>query len=231
MTKNSRKMDKQARDKKSGLFASMRNHFLAGLAVVIPIAVTIFLIGLVVRKVDSWVKPLIPPQYNPDTYLNFPVPGIGLLISIIMIWFLGVVATNFFGSRLLRLGESLLERVPVVRPIYGTIKQIVTAITSQKDRAFQEVCLVEYPRKGLYAIGFITKELGGAPAHVLGGGYVSVFVPTTPNPTSGFLLFVKRSDLSVLDMTVEEGIKMVISSGMVASERELLALTDNDESA
>ncbi len=212
-------------EKKTGLFSSIRNHFLAGVAVAIPIAVTVFLIGGVVVKVDGFVKPLIPPEFNPDTYLKFPVPGIGLLISFVTLWFLGVIATNFFGARLLRLGENLLGRVPIVRPVYGTLKQIVAAVTSQKDRAFQEVCLIEYPRKGLFAIGFITKELGGAPARVLQNGYVSVFVPTTPNPTSGFLLFAKRTDLEVLDMTVEEGIKMVISSGVVASENELMEMT------
>ncbi len=213
-------------DKKPGLFASMRNHFLAGLAVAIPVAVTVLLISWLVGKVDGWVKPLIPEQFNPDTYLPFSVPGIGLVISIVIIWMLGVIATNFFGSKLLGLGERILHRVPFVSTIYGTMKQIVTAVTNQKDRAFQEVCLIEYPRKGLYAIGFITKELRGAPSKVLKNGYVCVFVPTTPNPTSGFLLFAKRDDLDILDMTPEEGIKMIISSGMVASSEELEELTE-----
>ena len=205
---------------------SIRNHFLAGLAVAIPLAVTVLLISWLVRKVDGLIKPLIPEKYNPDTYLSFHVPGIGLLISIIFIWFLGVMAKNFFGAKLLGLGEWFLHKVPFVNTIYGTVKQIVTAVTSQKDRAFQEVCLIEYPRKGLYAIGFITKDLGGAPAKVLEKGFVCVFVPTTPNPTSGFLLFVKRDELDILDMTPEEGIKMIISSGMVSSSKELEELTE-----
>jgi len=119
--------------------------------------------------------------------------------------------------------ERLLARVPVVAPVYNALKQIVTTVAQQKDRAFRDVCLLEYPRKGLYAIGFVTADLSGAPAQKLPKGYVCVFVPTTPNPTSGFLLFVKESDIQILDMTPEEGAKMIISGGMVSSNEELEA--------
>ena len=116
-----------------------------------------------------------------------------------------------------------MARVPVVSPVYNALKQIVTTVAQQKDRAFRDVCLLEYPRKGLYAIGFVTADLTGAPADKLPDGYVCVFVPTTPNPTSGFLLFVKETDIEILDMTPEEGAKMIISGGMVSSNEELYA--------
>ena len=207
--------------KKPGMIASIRNHFFTGVVVALPIGLTIWMISTFVRKVDGLVKPVLPPELNPDTYLPFPIPGIGLLVSLVALWFLGVLATNFFGSRLLRFGENLVARVPVVRNIYNFIKQIVGVVANQKDKAFKEVCLIEYPRPGLWAIGYITSDLRGAPLAHLGDGHVCVFVPTTPNPTSGFLLFAKRDDLKILDMTPEEGAKMIISSGMVASNEEM----------
>lgn len=206
---------------KPSLFLSIRNSFFTGVIVALPIGLTIWLITLFVRFVDKNVKPLIPPQLNPDTYLPFPIPGFGILVSIVALWMLGTLATNFLGSRLLRLGESILARVPLVSNIYRALKQIVVTVARQKDRAFKEVCLLEYPRKGLYAVGFVTSNLNGAPRKKLKDGYVCVFVPTTPNPTSGFLLFVKRTDLILLDMTPEEGAKMIISGGMVSSNKDL----------
>ena len=207
---------------RSSFVASIRNSFFTGVIVALPIAVTLWLIVKFVDFADRNVKPLIPVELNPDTYLPFSVPGIGIFVSIVALWMLGALATNFLGSRLLRFGEGLLARVPLVRNIYGTMKQIVVTMAQQKDQAFKEVCLLEYPRKGLYAIGFITADLKGAPSEHLTDNYVCVFVPTTPNPTSGFLLFVKRKDLTVLDMTPEEGAKMIISGGMVTSNEDLV---------
>lgn len=209
---------------KHGFFHSLRNSFFTGVIVALPIAVTVWVIVGFVDFADTAVKPLIPAQLNPDTYLPFPIPGIGIVVSIVALWVLGVLTANLVGSRLLKLGEDILARVPLVRTIYGTLKQIVSAIAHQKDQAFKEVCLLEYPRKGLYAIGFITSDLKGAPSKHLTDDYVCVFVPTTPNPTSGFLLFVKRADIIILDMTPEEGAKMIISGGMVTSNEDLVDL-------
>jgi uncharacterized membrane protein len=139
------------------------------------------------------------------------------------LFLLGVIASNFIGKSVIKAGERLLARVPVVSPVYNALKQIVTTVAQQKDRAFRDVCLFEYPRKGLYAIGFVTADLSGAPAQKLPKGYVCVFVPTTPNPTSGFLLFVKEAEIEILDMTPEEGAKMIISGGMVTSNEMLYA--------
>ncbi len=206
---------------KHSFIVSIRNSFFAGVIVALPIAVTVWLIFKLVDFTDKMVKPLLPHQLNPDTYFSFSVPGIGIIVTVVAIWMLGVVATNFFGSRLLKFGEDVLSRVPFVSTIYGTMKQIVVTMASQKDQAFKEVCLLEYPRKDLWAIGFITTDLKGAPQKHLKDGYICVFVATTPNPTSGVLVFVKRTDVKILDMTPEEGAKMIISGGMVTSNEDL----------
>ena len=203
---------------KHKLLLSIRNNFFTGIIVALPILATIWVITFVVNFIDVRVKPIIPKDNLPEWLLN--IPGLGVVITIAALWILGTIASNFFGSRLLRFGEKLLTRVPLVSTIYRTVKQIVGAVTQQKDKAFREVCMIEYPRKGLYAIGFVTSDLKGAPAEHLKDGYVCVFVPTTPNPTSGFLLFVKRADMIILDMTPEEGAKMIISGGMVTSNED-----------
>ena len=180
-------------------------------------------VSWIVQKIDNNVLKFIPGPWNPKTYLGFDIPGLGLIISFVLLVFLGIIASNFIGNSVIKAGERLLARVPVVSPVYNALKQIVTTVAQQKDRAFRDVCLLEYPRKGLYAIGFVTADLTGAPADKLPDGYVCVFVPTTPNPTSGFLLFVKETDIEILDMTPEEGAKMIISGGMVSSNEELYA--------
>lgn len=206
---------------KRDLFRSIRNHFFTGVIIAIPIMATIWLITFV----DGRLLSLIPPELNPNNRINdilgFSIPGVGIVLGVISLWLLGLLASNFIGNALLGLGERLLSRVPLVSNIYNALKQIVTTMAAQGDRAFQDVCLIEYPRKGLWAMGFVTSDLRGAPAKVLPEGYVCVFVPTTPNPTSGFLLFVKSKDVKILDMTPEEGAKMIISGGMVASDEDL----------
>ncbi len=210
---------------KPGLLVSIRNRFFTGVIIAAPIGLTVWLITWFVGVVDGRVLSLIPPELNPNTQLSeilgFGIPGVGIIIAVVALWLLGVLASNFVGNAVLGLGERLLNRVPLVSNIYNALKQIVTTMAAQKDRAFKDVCLIEYPRKGLWAVGFITADLRGAPAEILPDGYVCVFVPTTPNPTSGFLLFVKKEDVKILDMTPEEGAKMIISGGMVASEEDL----------
>lgn len=195
----------------------LRNRFFTGVIIALPIIATVAGVTWIVQKIDNNVLKFLPGQINPRTYLGFDIPGLGLIISFIFLVLLGVIASNFIGNSVIKAGERLLARVPVVSPVYNALKQIVTTVAQQKDRAFRDVCLLEYPRKGLYAIGFVTADLSGAPAKKLPKGYVCVFVPTTPNPTSGFLLFVKETDIEILDMTPEEGAKMIISGGMVSS--------------
>jgi len=199
----------------------LRNRFFTGVIIALPIIATVMGVSWIVQTVDENVLKFLPARWNPKTYFN--IPGFGLAISIALLFLLGVIASNFIGNSVIKAGERLLARVPVVSPVYNALKQIVTTVAQQKDRAFRDVCLLEYPRKGLYAIGFVTADLSGAPADKLPKGYVCVFVPTTPNPTSGFLLFVKETDIEILDMTPEEGAKMIISGGMVTSNEMLYA--------
>ena len=212
-------------DNRPGLFRWFRNRFFTGVIIALPIGLTIWLITAFVRFVDDKVLNLVPEEWNPNlllkTLTGVSIPGTGIVIAIIALVFLGVLASNFIGGSVIKTGERLLARVPLVSNVYNALKQIVNTMAQQKDRAFKEVCLLEYPRKGLWAVGFITSDLSGAPARHLKDGYVCVFVPTTPNPTSGFLLFVKREDLKILDMTPEEGAKMIISGGMVSSNEDL----------
>lgn len=214
--------DNSSSKPKSAWVRWARNRFFTGLVLALPIIATVLGLSWVVQKIDNNVLRLLPAQINPSTYLGFDIPGFGIIIAVILLFLLGILASNFIGNSIIKAGESLLARVPIVSPLYSSIKQIVTTIAEQKDRAFRDVCLIQYPRKGLYAIGFVTADLAGAPAEKLPEGFVCVFVPTTPNPTSGFLLFVKQDDIEILDMTPEEGAKMIISGGMVTSNEELI---------
>lgn len=193
----------------------IRNRFFTGVIIAIPIVATFLAVSWVVSKIDQEVFRLIPDKLNPETYLGFTIPGLGIIISIFLLFILGIVASNFIGKSLIRMVERLLDRVPVVSPIYNALKQIVQTVAAQKDRAFRDVCLIEYPKKDSWAIAFVTADLSGEPKTALGEDMVCVFVPTTPNPTSGFLLFVNKKDIQILDMTPEEGAKMIISGGMV----------------
>ncbi len=199
----------------------IRNRFFTGVIIALPVIATVMGVSWIVQKIDNNVLKFLPGPWNPKTYLGFDIPGLGIIISIVLLFLLGVIASNFIGNSVIKAGERLLARVPVVSPVYNALKQIVTTVAQQKDRAFRDVCLLEYPRPGLWAIGFVTADLAGAPAKVLPEGYVCVFVPTTPNPTSGFLLFAKEDEIEILDMTPEEGAKMIISGGMVSSNEAL----------
>jgi uncharacterized membrane protein len=199
----------------TGLFGRLRNYFVAGILVTAPFGITAWLAWNVVQAIDQQVKPLIPTVYNPETYLPFSLPGIGVLVTIVFLILVGALTAGFVGRMVVGLGERLLARMPVVRNVYGALKQIFQTVMSQKSTAFRQVVLFEYPRRGSWAIGFITGKTEGEVQNVTEDEVVNVFLPTTPNPTSGYLLFVPRRELVTLDMTVEEGIKMVVSGGIV----------------
>ncbi len=201
---------------KRGLFARLRTYFLTGVVVSAPVGITIWLIWLFVAYVDKTVVPLIPESYNPSDVLGVSVPGIGVIIVILVVTIIGFLVTNFLGRFMVRMGERVVSRVPVVRTIYGVLKQVFDAVLAQSEGAFREVVLIEYPRKEIWVIGFITSNTKGEVKRVTPQEMVNVFLPTTPNPTSGFLLFVPRRDCIKLDMTVEEGLKLVISGGIVS---------------
>lgn len=210
---------------KTGFFRSLRNRFFTGVIIALPIAVTIWLMTWFIQVVDEQILSWLPDAWNPNIWIKvktgLSIPGFGLILAVVALWMLGVLASNFIGTSIIRFGERILARVPLVSNIYKALKQIVTTVADQKDRAFRDVCLIEYPRPGLWAVGFVTSDLKGPPLEHLDTRYVCVFVPTTPNPTSGFLLFSKREDIKILDMTPEEGVKLIISGGMVTSNNEL----------
>lgn len=198
-----------------GLIARLRAYFFAGILITAPISITIYLAWAMITWIDGKVIPLIPSRYNPDTYLPFSVPGIGLVILLAGLTLIGAITAGMVGRMLVRLSERLVNRTPVVRSIYNALKQIFETVLSQKSQAFREVVLIEYPRRGVWALGFITGTTEGEVQELTEDEVVNVFLPTTPNPTSGFLLFVPKSDIAPLSMTVEEGIKMVVSGGIV----------------
>ncbi len=196
----------------------LRNYFLTGLVVAAPISITVYITWSFVSVVDDWFKPYLPAAYNPETYLPFAVPGVGLIFAIIMLMVLGALTANLFGRTIVEFGERLMDNMPLVRNLYKALKQIFETAVSQSNSSFKDVGLIEYPRNGLYALVFISTHTQGEVLTRAGheeDGMLSVFLPTTPNPTSGFLLFVPRGDVEILDMSVEEAAKMVISAGLV----------------
>lgn len=199
----------------------LRNYFLTGFIVCAPLAVTAYLTWSFIGWADSWVKPYIPEIYNPDTYLPFSIPGFGLVVALVLITLIGFMTANIIGRTIVNYGEYMLGRMPLVRNVYGVLKQILETVLSERTNTFKQVGLIEYPRKGLWAIVFIATESEGEIDEELQGKVgktTAVFLPTTPNPTSGFLLFVPKSDVKILSMSVEEGAKLVISAGLVTPE-------------
>ena len=214
------------RQRKRSFFAVMRNRLVTGIIVALPIVATVTVLTWFVGKVDAAILRILPGFAEPITYLGVNIPGFGLIVAAFLLILLGALARNIFGRSMIRAFEGALLRLPVVSSIYNFVKQIVAVFSRNSETAFKEVCLLEYPRRGLWAVGFITADLEGAPADHLEGGYACVFVPTTPNPTSGFLLFARREELKILDMSAEEGAKLIISGGMVTSNEELDDLTE-----
>ncbi len=201
--------------KEAGLGGRLRNYFLAGILVTAPLGITFYLAWIFIDFVDRQVTPLIPVKYNPETYLPYGLPGLGLFIVIIVLILIGALAAGFLGRTFMRTSERMLARMPVIRSIYGAVKQILETVLAQQSNAFREAVLVEYPRRGIWAIAFITGRTEGEVQNLTEEEVINIFLPTTPNPTSGFLLFVPKKELVPLSMTVEEAIKMVISGGIV----------------
>ncbi|MBT5294910.1 MAG: DUF502 domain-containing protein [Octadecabacter sp.] len=212
------------------ILTALRNNFIAGLVVIAPIGLTLWLIWTVVGWVDSFVWPFVPDAYQPEELVNrlmgrvpmdanwieVNVRGIGVVIFLIFTMLVGWMGKGLIGRSFLRWGESLVARVPVMRSIYNAVKQIAETVFAQSDTSFDKACLIEYPRKGIWAIGFIsTSTKGEVLTKANTGPMISVFVPTTPNPTSGFLLLFPTKDVIELDMTVEDAAKFVISAGLV----------------
>ncbi|TCR85354.1 DUF502 domain-containing protein [Rhizobium sp. BK376] len=201
--------------------ARLRNNFLAGLIICAPIAITTWLTWSVVHWADSWVRPYIPVRYDPERYLDFAVPGTGLIIAIIFITIIGFLAKNIIGQSIVNFGESLVQRVPLVRLVYKSVKQIFETVLKERSNSFKKVGLIEYPSPGLWSLVFVATDAKGEIAskfNAMGHDMVSVFLPPTPVPTAGFLIFVPREKIVVLDMSAEDGAKLLISGGLVTPE-------------
>lgn len=198
-----------------GFGTRLRNYFLAGILITAPVGLTVYIAWLFISWVDDTVLPLVPPQYNPDNYLPFSIPGIGLIIVLVVMTVIGAVTAGIFGRLTRQLMESVLNRLPIIRSLYGAIKQITETVLANKSAAFRECVLVEFPRKDAWTIGFVTGATPGEVADSLAGDPVTIYVPTTPNPTSGYLIFVPRAECIFLEMSVEDGIKLIVSGGIV----------------
>src|SRR6185312_14343993 len=215
----------------AGVVGRIRNYFLTGLVVAGPLAITIWLIWSFVSWVDSFITPLIPPAYRPETYLPWPIPGTGLVIAIVGLTLLGFLTANLVGRTLVEFGENLLNRMPVVRPIYKTMKQIFETLFSKSGSSFRKVALVEFPA-GMWSVVFLSQSPGAEVAALLPGGgeYVSAFMPCTPNPTTGFFFYVPRKDIIEIDISVESAMTLLMSAGMAQpngdAQKKLAALTE-----
>jgi uncharacterized membrane protein len=215
--------------RKTSLWGGLRNNFLAGLVVIAPIALTFWLIWSVIGWIDGFVWPFIPSAYHPDELLNrwlnrgpddlivVNVRGIGVVLFFIFTIFIGWIAKGLIGRSFLHWGERLVGRMPVVRSIYNGAKQLAETVFSQSESSFEKACLIEYPRPGLWAIAFVSTTAKGEISRQIPRDkeIITVFLPTTPNPTSGYLLFLPRDEVIILDMTVEDAAKLVISAGLV----------------
>lgn len=198
---------------KRGVLARFRGWFFTGLLVTAPVLLTVYITWAAIKLIDGQVNKLIPEF---STWNVGDIPGAGLVVGAALITLIGALAAGFLGRWIIKFGEALLNRMPVVRSIYGATKQILETVISTQSDAFREVVLVEYPRRGLWVIGFVTGTTKGEVARLVPGSNVNVFIPTTPNPTSGFLLFCPIKDIVYLDMGVEEAVKLVVSGGIVS---------------
>jgi uncharacterized membrane protein len=213
------------------LFSGLRNSFLTGIVVIAPVGLTVWLIWTVIGWVDGFVLPFVPNSYQPETIIKqifgeesqMNIRGLGVIFFLVFTTFVGWMAKGFIGRFFIRNAETLVHRMPVVRSIYSGVKQIAETVFAQSDRSFEKACLVQYPRKGIWAVGFISTVAKGEVKSKASpeGQLLSVFVPTTPNPTSGFLLFFPEEDVIQLDMNIEDAAKLVISAGLVYPETKL----------
>jgi len=219
MTRSRKSSRKQRREvRRASFLATLRANFLTGIIVVAPVFLTFYLIWWFVGVIDGWVLPLVPQKYQPQPYLGINVKGYGVIVFLIFTVFVGALAKGFIGRTILHRAERMVDRMPVVRSIYNGLKQIAETVLSQSSSSFEKACLVQYPRPGIWAVAFVSTETRGEVLERLPGDekYLSIFLPTTPNPTSGFLLFLPERDVILLDMDVEAAAKLVISAGLVS---------------
>ncbi len=202
------------------LMTRFRTYFLTGFVILAPLIITLYLAWSFVNWADSWVKPYLPQSWNPDTYLPFALPGCGLIVAVLVITIIGFLTANIIGRTIVAMSERALERMPLVRGVYKALKQIFQTFASNKEGMFKKVGLLEYPRKDLWSLVFIGGDIKSEVSALLDDKYetVPVFLPCTPNPTTGYLVYVPKSEIIPLSMSVEDAAKLLISVGMVAPE-------------
>ncbi|MEM5345955.1 DUF502 domain-containing protein [Paraburkholderia azotifigens] len=194
---------------------TLKSVFLTGLLVLVPLAITLWVLGLIIGTMDQTLL-LLPRSWQPERVLGFRLPGLGAVLTLAFIFVVGLLTQNFVGQKLVGWWELIVARIPVVGPIYTSVKQVSDTLLSSSGNAFRKALLIEYPRKGSYTIGFLTGIPGGDVVNHLKEDHVSVYVPTTPNPTSGFFLMVPKAEVIELDMTVDAALKYIVSMGVVA---------------
>ncbi|RQO34856.1 hypothetical protein DBR37_10810 [Herminiimonas sp. KBW02] len=197
----------------------MRKYFVTGLLILVPLAITLWVLNLIVGTMDQSLL-LLPARWRPEALFGFAIPGLGTILTLLVIFLTGLATRNFIGNRVVALWESILHRIPVFNTIYSSVKQVSDTLFSSSGNAFRKALLIEYPRKGAWTIAFLTGAPGGDVRNHLVGDYVSVYVPTTPNPTSGFFLMIPREDTVELDMSVDEALKYIVSMGVVTPEHQ-----------
>jgi uncharacterized membrane protein len=195
----------------------MRKYFITGLLILVPLAITAWVLNAVISTMDQSLL-IVPVRWQPKTLIGFDIPGLGTILTVLIVFLTGLLTNNLVGNYIVRLWERLLHRIPVVSSLYGSVKQVSDTLFSSSGNAFRHAVLVPYPHEHSWTIGFLTGVPGGDVKNHLVGDYVSVYVPTTPNPTSGFFLMMERSRVIELDMTVDAALKYVVSMGVVAPE-------------
>jgi uncharacterized membrane protein len=198
-----------------GFKTILKNYFLTGLLVILPIFITVYVIWYLIKAMDV-VLDYIPDKYLPETYIDIYIPGLGLILVVLLILFVGILTRNIAGRKVLQLWDDMVDRIPLARILYSSVKQLLQAFFFQNSNSFQRVALIEYPRRGIYVLGFITGESKGEVQEKTNRKVINVFIPTTPNPTSGFYVLVPEEDLMLLDMSVEDAFKLLISGGLVS---------------
>lgn len=218
---------------KTSLSKRIRNYFLAGVLVTAPISITLYAAWTILDFVDDFITDLIPAPYNPVMYLPVAVPGLGIAILITAVTLIGFLTANYLGRILIGWGERIVERMPVVRSIYGALKQIFETVLSDQTKSFQEVVLLEYPRREMWTLGFVIGKTSGEVQEKTDDEMLNIYIPTTPNPTSGYLVFLARKELRTLNMSVEDALKMIISGGIVTppSGKEAVGSQESSHSA
>ncbi|MGV8803989.1 MAG: DUF502 domain-containing protein [Polaromonas sp.] len=202
--------------------SSIRRWLLAGLLVLVPLAITLSVLNWIVATLDQTLL-ILPTAWHPDRLLGFHLPGFGVLLTFVIVLVMGALASNFLGKKLLMFGNAVLRRIPIVRSIYSSVKQVSDTLFSENGNAFRQALLVQWPREGVWTIGFLTGQPGGDVVNHLPGDYLSVYVPTTPNPTGGYFVMLKRADCIELKMSVDEALTYVISMGVVVPPRPAAA--------